>query len=100
MEEILRRFSSGDEPIAVEIPRRPGQKEPRWTLASRRAEALASQPSGLEAGTADPPVEGGPPPRQAMEAPSAALEARVDELERRVQALDSEVRRLRSLLED
>lgn len=44
VEDVLAELAIGDEPLAVRLPRRPGQKEARWThlVAGEPDEAMAS----------------------------------------------------------
>jgi uncharacterized protein YceH (UPF0502 family) len=84
VESTLARMATGERPLAVQLERQPGQKEPRWMQlleadAAGRAEAAASMPAG----------GGG--------ARAAAVRVDVDrvaELERRVEALEGTVARL------
>lgn len=84
VEEALRRMASIDEPLVVEMPRRPGQKETRWVHL-----------------VGDIPE---PSPVEVPEAPAAAgpagptLTQRVSLLEETVRRLAEDVAELKSLL--
>ena len=78
-EELLRKMAGHPEPLVVELPRRPGQKETRWAhLASGtpEAEPSASRPS---AASGSSPIE-----RRllALEERLAAVEAELAALKR------------------
>ena len=75
VEAVMEKLAAGPEPLAVELPRRPGQKESRWTH--------------LVAG----PVEGrvpdsSPAVRMSVSPPLVAPESRVETLASRVSALE------------
>ena len=78
VEAALARLSAGDEPLVVELPRAPGQKESRWMHL----------------------VGGGPPPHVdttpelRAEPARGGSEQRLEALERRVAELDDRIRRL------
>ncbi len=44
VEEALRRLAGIDEPLVLELPRRPGQKETRWTHLVGEAAPAAEEP--------------------------------------------------------
>jgi len=76
VQAVLERLASGDEPLVIRLPRRPGRKEARWSHT-------------LEGETnADHATDAPPPP----ERPS--LEHRVEALEREVDRLGRLVARL------
>jgi uncharacterized protein YceH (UPF0502 family) len=80
VEEALRRMAVMDEPLVAELPRRPGQKEIRWThLVGEIAQAE--------------PVEAGPAADQ-----RPALSARLERLEELVAQLTADVAQLKNLL--
>lgn len=81
METTLRKLAEGDEPLAVELPRQPGQKERRWMH-----------------------LIGGPPSTEALRSPermegsAESLGARVEKLEATVARLSEELQALREKL--
>ena len=86
--EALQRMASMDEPLVMELPRRPGQKETRWThLVGDVAEPA---PVSQRAPLAEPELPAGPLP--------GALSARVAKLEEIVAKLAEDVETLKSLL--
>lgn len=70
VEATLEELATGDEPLVVQLGRRPGQKEARW------AHLVGGEPEDVETAAPVPP-----PPRD-------GLADRVAELERRVAALE------------
>jgi uncharacterized protein len=82
VEEALARMAGMDEPLVAELPRRPGQKETRWT------HLVGDAPAPEEAEMPGPP-EGA----EAVRAPSLA--ARVERLEELVARLAAEVEALK-----
>lgn len=80
VETALGILASGDEPLVTELPRRPGQKENRWTHLVGEYELTDDNPS----------------PMSSPEPPSIA--GRVEDLAREVGELRAEVRRLKELL--
>jgi uncharacterized protein len=83
VESTLARMATGERPLAVQLERQPGQKEPRWMQlleadAAGRAAAAASMPAGSSTARAAVRVD----------------VDRVAELERRVEALEGTVARL------
>jgi uncharacterized protein YceH (UPF0502 family) len=82
VEEALRRLAGMDEPLVRELPRRPGQKETRWTHLVGEAAPEPEEPS-LEA--AEP--SGRP-----------SLSSRVERLEEEVARLAGELEDLRRQL--
>jgi uncharacterized protein len=87
VEEALQRMAGMDEPLVMELPRRTGQKEIRWThLVGDVAEPAprAATPR------AEPELPAGPLP--------GALSARVAKLEEIVAKLAEDVELLKSLL--
>jgi uncharacterized protein len=88
VEEALRRMAGIDEPLVMELPRRPGQKETRWThlvgegvLEPEPEEPMASMEMG------DPAA----PPRP-------SLASRVEQLEEVVARLTEELEELKKQL--
>jgi uncharacterized protein len=84
VEDALQRLAAGPEPLVAERPRRPGQKESRWTHLAGGAVAGAEEPrrsSPVAPGTAAPDVA-----------------ARLSELERTVAALVRDLGDLRKKL--
>ena len=58
VEEALRRLAEGPEPLAAERPRRPGQKESRWThLVGGAADAANARPAPAAAAPPAPPSD-------------------------------------------
>ena len=81
VEEALQRMAAIDEPLVQELPRRPGQKEIRWTHL---------------AGDIPEPVERDLP--EAPDAPSGpTLTQRVAQLEETVRRLERELEEMREL---
>src|SRR5262245_57093501 len=75
VEEALRRLAVEDEPLVMELPRRPGQKETRWT---HLVGEMAAEPE-------EPLVE------TAAEPSRPSLASRVDRLEETVARLSAEL---------
>lgn len=74
VEETLRDMAAASEPLVRELPRRPGQKETRWThLAGGGA---AEEPTAAPAAAAEP-----------LSARVARLEASVEQLDKQLRAL-------------
>lgn len=85
VEAALRRLSGEAEPLVRELPRRPGQKENRWTHT---------------VGESFAPTETEPEEAAASEAPRGpSLSARVEQLEQTVARLEAELAELRELKE-
>lgn len=80
-EELLGRMAAHTEPLVAELPRRPGQKETRWTH-------LVSGAPAAEA----------PSPRAAAPPRLSPIEERLLALEERVVALEAELAALRGSL--
>lgn len=84
VEEALQRMADIDEPLVAEQPRRPGQKEIRWTHLVGEIlepdETVAVQPAEIPARPSGPP-----------------LSERVARLEETVQRLEAELAELREL---
>ena len=76
VEEALRRLAASPDPLTRELPRRPGQKEARWTqlLGGVAAGVSPADPAGEDAG---PYTE--------------SLEARVQRLEEEMRALKAKL---------
>jgi uncharacterized protein len=90
VEEALQRMAAMDEPLVLELPRRPGQKEIRWThLVGDVAEPSAPR-ARAAAPLAEPELPAGPLP--------GALSARIAKLEEIVAKLAEDVETLKSLL--
>jgi uncharacterized protein len=85
-EEALRRLAAEDEPLVMELPRRPGQKEARWTHLIGEA-SPEPEPEEVFEGVTDPTA----PPR-------AALASRVERLEEVVERLAAELAELKRQL--
>ena len=96
VEESLARLAEGPDPLVLELPRRPGQKESRWVHllgdapeeAISPAEAAPFRPA-QPLPRAVPQVPGAFPAGSAerlaaLEAEVAALRAEVEELKRRL----------------
>jgi hypothetical protein len=79
VEGELRYLAQGDEPLVRELPRRPGQKESRWTDLVREASEA---------------VEDAPPAAR----PAEPLGARIERLEAELEELRAELRSLREAL--
>ena len=79
-EEILRGMAAHPEPLVVELPRRPGQKEARW------AHLVSGAPEVAAAGRPLPPA--GP----------SAIEARLLALEERLASVEAELAALKGSL--
>jgi uncharacterized protein len=84
VEEALQRMANIDEPLVAEQPRRPGQKEIRWTHLVGEIlepdETAPAQPAEIQARPSGPP-----------------LSERVARLEETVQRLEAELAELREL---
>jgi uncharacterized protein YceH (UPF0502 family) len=85
-EEALRRMAAEDEPLVVELPRRPGQKETRWI---HLVGDLAPEPEPREIHV--PAVDPSAPPRP-------SLGSRVEQLEETVERLAAELAELKKQL--
>ena len=86
-EEALRRLAAEDEPLVMELPRRPGQKEARWTHLIGEASPEPEPEEVFAAAAPDPSA----PPR-------AALSSRVERLEEVVERLAAELAELKRQL--
>jgi hypothetical protein len=84
-EEALRRLAGMDEPLVMELPRRPGQKETRWT---HLVGELAPEPEPEEVYE---PADPSAPPRP-------SLASRVERLEEMVARLTEELAELKKQL--
>jgi uncharacterized protein len=80
VEGELRYLAQGDEPLVRELPRRPGQKESRWTDLVRETSAAEA-----EIPAASP-------------APAESLTGRVERLEAQMEELRAELKTLREAL--
>jgi uncharacterized protein YceH (UPF0502 family) len=92
VEAALEKLAAGPEPLVAELPRRPGQKETRWThLVAGPVEGAQSPaaPAARAAGTA---VSAAPSLR------FDALASRVDALEERLAAISRELSDLKGTL--
>jgi uncharacterized protein YceH (UPF0502 family) len=85
-EEALRRLAADDEPLVMELPRRPGQKEARWTHLVGEA-SPEPEPEEIFEAAADPSA----PPRP-------GLASRVQRLEEIVERLAAELEELKKQL--
>lgn len=85
VDEALQRMATIDEPLVAEQPRRPGQKEIRWTHLVGEI---------LEPETVTTPAE---PPHASVRPAGPALSERVARLEETVQRLEAELAELREL---
>ncbi len=85
-EEALRRLAAEDEPLVMELPRRPGQKEARWAHLIGEA-SPEPEPEEVFEGVADPAAS-----------PRAALASRVERLEEVVERLAVELEELKKQL--
>lgn len=90
VEAVLADLASGSAPLAVELPRRTGQKESRWVQ-------LLTGPPGEEL-TA--PAQTPPPAEGASPALAGSIAARVEALEREAASLRAELAALRDQLGD
>ena len=89
VEEALQRMVAMDEPLVMELPRRPGQKEARWTHLV--GDIVVESPAPRAAAPlAEPELPAGPLP--------GALSTRVAKLEEIVAKLAEDVETLKSLL--
>lgn len=95
VEEELTRLAEGFDALVRELPRRPGQRDNRWThvVAVDEEASLPAEPAGEVAGepvaTAEPPAPEGPTPIE-----------RLQRLEDKVAELSEELRSLRLRLGD
>jgi len=85
-EEALRRLAADDEPLVMELPRRPGQKEARWTHLVGET-SPEPEPEEIFEAAADPSA----PPRP-------GLASRVQHLEEVVERLAAELEELKKQL--
>lgn len=81
VEETLRRMAAEAEPLVFELPRRPGQKESRWS------HLVGGTPPGTEA-----------PEPVRIAAPEDTAIARISHLEERVSALEAALAELKKKL--
>jgi len=94
VEEALRQMAAIDEPLVVEQPRRPGQKETRWIHLV--GDIPEPKPLELRSVLAEPPLS-------AINAASGgsthgSLSSRLESLEETVRKLSEDVELLKSLL--
>lgn len=103
VEATLERMASGFDALVRELPRRPGQREARWTHREGQ-EGEPGEEEGRELAAPKPADAGGAP---ATAQPSARrtpderlerLEARVEELRGAVDSLQEQLRELRAEL--
>jgi hypothetical protein len=80
-EELLRTMATHAEPLVVEMPRRPGQKETRWTHLAGGA-----------------PAEESHAPRPTAPTGPSAIERRLLALEERLATVEAELASLKSSL--
>jgi uncharacterized protein len=90
VEAELERLGSGLDPLACRLPRRPGQKEERWTQ-------LVTGPTPEPSATSDP---GAGATDEAVQVRSDSLSDTVATLRSDVDILQEEVGRIRSLVEE
>jgi uncharacterized protein YceH (UPF0502 family) len=90
VEEALQRMANIDEPLVLELPRRPGQKEIRWTHLVGDVVEPASPRGRAATPIPEPELPAGPLP--------GALSTRVAKLEEIVAKLAEDVELLKSLL--
>jgi len=81
VESVLRGLASGEEPLVVELPRQPGQKESRWMHLLSGEVEIPEVPAGMSA--------------DATAKASFPLENRVAKLEETVERLTEELEKLR-----
>jgi uncharacterized protein len=86
-EEALRRLAAEDEPLVMELPRRPGQKEARWTHLIGEASPEPEPEEVFAAALGEPSA-----------APRVALASRVERLEEVVERLAAELEELKKQL--
>ena len=86
-EEALRRLAAEDEPLVMELPRRPGQKEARWIHLIGEASPEPEPEEVFEGVAAD-----------SSSFPRAALASRVERLEEVVERLAAELEELKKQL--
>jgi uncharacterized protein len=87
VEEALRQMAAIDEPLVAELPRRPGQKETRWT------HLVGDVPEPQPAELAEPPAAA-----LAASRSGPSLAQRVEVLEETVRRLSADLEELKSLL--
>lgn len=97
VEATLEDLASGHEPLVVELPRQPGQRETRW------AHTVGTEPPESQAAAATPAEtlpRPAPEPRPASPPPAPADEVldRLETLEEAVDALRRELAALKSAL--
>jgi len=85
-EEALRRLAAEDEPLVMELPRRPGQKEARWTHLVGET-SPEPEPAEVFEEVGEPSAS-----------PRAALASRVERLEEVVERLAAELEELKKQL--
>jgi uncharacterized protein len=85
VEAALRRLASDDEPLVMELPRRPGQKETRWAhLVGETIEEPVEEPEEIPGASPSPA--------------RAALSSRVEQLEETVARLVADLEELKKQL--
>ena len=87
VEEALRRLAGIDEPLVRELPRRPGQKETRWTHLVGELAPVSEEPEELLMAEPDPSAPARP-----------SLASRVERLEEVVSRLTEELEELKKQL--
>ena len=92
VEAALEKLAAGPEPLVAELPRRPGQKETRWTHLVAGPVEGARSPAAPAARASGPAVPAAPSPRL------DALASRVDALEERLAAISRELSDLKRTL--
>lgn len=97
VERVLERMAQGEHPLVREIPRRPGQREARWTQIVGVEEA--APPVQEWAPRREPVPPSTPPPQRAEPASSTAdLGGRLERLEAEVASLRGELAKLKEAL--
>ncbi len=105
----LQRMAEGTEPLVVELARRPGQKETRWTHLLGSEVDQADEPAGTTASTgsstgtsftgpSDEALQAAIARAPAGTPPGSGLRLRVEELEDEVKALREELQEARGEL--
>jgi uncharacterized protein YceH (UPF0502 family) len=87
VEEALRHMATLDEPLVMELPRRPGQKEIRWTHLVGDAAPEPPEPEEERFAAADPST----PPRP-------SLASRVERLEEMMAGMAADLDEIKRLL--
>lgn len=91
VDDTLRDLASGDEPLVVELPRQPGQRETRWTHTVG-TETTEAEPAAA-------PTEDLPTPAPTHRPAPSSTPGPADEVLDRLQTLEDAVAELRRELE-